>query len=111
MKLTEEENNERLHLLDLQKDHNRPMPQEEFDRLKYLQAKLYISGDKKNRTYTIEVSHDRNWPKTWRPQAQFVHGQKSCFDDAPFDEVIAVREAEGFRLARRFAHVRLIISI
>jgi len=109
MKLSTDEETERLQLLDYQKDHKRVMSQEEFQRLKDLQAKLYRSIDKDNRTYTIEVSHDRG--KTWRPQAQFVHGQKSRFNDAPFDEVIAVREAEGFREARRFAHVRLIISI
>ena len=109
MKLTTDEETERLQLLDYQKDLQRVMSPGEFDRLKYLQTRLYISGDRANRTYTFEASHDSQ--KTWKPQAQFVHGQPSRFDGRPFDEIVAVREAEEFRLARRFAHVRLIISI
>lgn len=108
MKLTTDEETERLQLLDYQKDLQKVMSPREFDRLKYLQAKLYRSIDKDNRTYDLEVSPDG---KNWNHVTQFIHGQQSRFEGTPLDEVIAVREAEGYRETTAFSHVRLIISI
>lgn len=61
--------------------------------------------------YIIEASKDG---KQWKEQARFSEGQKSRFNNAPFDETIAIREAEGFKRVRfsdGWKYVRVVINI
>ena len=61
--------------------------------------------------YVIEASKDGN---KWKEQARFRKGQRSRFNDAPFDETIAIKEAEGFkhfRYSDGWAYVRVVIEV
>lgn len=60
--------------------------------------------------YIIEASRDRI---SWQKQAQFEEGQRSRFDDAPFDAQIALKEAQSFKQVRHsdFPYVRVIIEV
>ena len=61
--------------------------------------------------YVIEASRDGI---EWEKQATFQKGQKSRFDDAPFDETIAIKEAQGFKRVRNldgWYYVRVVIEV
>lgn len=61
------------------------------------------------RQFIIEASKDG---KNWKHQARFEEGDNSRFDE-PFNEVVALKEAESFEKARYkdFPFVRLIIEL
>ncbi len=59
--------------------------------------------------YIIEASNDG---KKWHRMATFKEGQPSRFGES-FNEAIAIKEAESFKIARRkdYMYVRLVIPI
>lgn len=60
--------------------------------------------------YIIEASVDN---KKWKHMARFNKGQRSRYDDKPFNAELAVEEVRGFKKSRGgdFPFVRLIISL
>lgn len=61
--------------------------------------------------YVIEASRDG---KKWIGQARFKEGQPSRFNNLPFNETIAIKEAQGFKSARYndgWIHVRVVIEV
>ncbi len=61
--------------------------------------------------YIIEASKDGN---RWVEQARFEEGQRSRFNDAPFNETIAIKEAREFKHVRYsdgWVRVRVVIEL
>ena len=61
--------------------------------------------------YIIEASKNG---KDWREKARFKKGRRSRFNDTPFDETVAIKEAQGFKHARYsdgWIYVRVVIEV
>ena len=65
-------------------------------------------------SYSIETSADK---RIWYERAIFKKGQRSRFNDAPFDEQIALKEANSFKVCtdkdflKDHKYIRVIIEI